>query len=257
MKTSTLTQTKIMFVAFCCVVTLSSSVKAQSAFTIFPSNAMTVTLDCDSVKDLHFYIGNPNTFDINLDWKVKSNTMPLGNTLGNTDGCWDYMLCDWELCIMEIPSVGTVVSRSAIPAKKDSSDMKLTPLPGKIKGSGTLVIEVFEKSFPSNSKTITWNVTGCTSGAVCTAGISEAANNTGFSMYPNPAQDFVNVEITSGYSRNGSIEVYNVVGDKLIEFSELKTNIQKIDLTKLTAGAYFVKYSNGQGASVKKIFKTK
>jgi len=247
---------KKLFFIFCCFA-YAEFIQAQSLFSISPSNVITSTVDCDSSGYFQFYVVNPNVVDISLGWKVKSNTLPMGNTIGSTDGCWDYMLSDWSICMAMIPRVDSVISRLDVPANTSNNSMLLAPFPGKIKGSGTLVIEIFEKNFPSNSKTVTWNITGCSSGKVCAAGIAEAVNNTDFSMYPNPAQDFVNVEITSGYSRNGSIQVYNFVGDKLMEFDGMKNNVQRIDLSGLSAGAYFVKYDNGEGASVKKIFKTK
>jgi len=255
MKTAILSQLKNTLTFFCVCASLTWA-QAQSSFSITPSNTITSAIDCDSVKDLHFYVVNPNANDISLDWRVKSNSLPLGNDLGGSDGCWDYMLCDWQLCVFQIPPVDQVISRIAIKANTTKNDMKLAVLPGKNKGNGTLVIEIFEKNFPSNSKTVTWNVTGCTAGKECTAGVSEAGNNTRFSVYPNPAADYINIEITSGYTKNGTIQVYNLVGEKIMEVKGINNNLQKINLEKLNMGGYFIKYSTEEGESVRKFFKT-
>ena len=256
MKTFTFSKLKNLFTVFFCFVSLTV-LKAQSPFSISPATTITSTIDCDSVKDLHFYVVNPNSHDISLDWKVKSNTLPMGNDISGNGGCWNYMLCDWQLCILEIPQVGQVISRMPVKGNSANNDMKLAAVPGQNKGSGTLVIEIFEKNFPSTSKTVTWNITGCPTGNNCTASISESANTPHFIVYPNPVEDFVRVEIKEGYRQNGSIQVYNIVGEKLMEVNKIKNGIQKIDLQKLPAGGYFVKYDNGSGMSVKKIFKVK
>lgn len=255
MKITSFSLEKNLFTFFYCCVSIAS-IKAQSPFSISPSTTITSSIDCDSIKDLHFYIVNTNAHDISLDWKVKSNTLPMGNDVSGSGGCWNYMLCDWQLCILEIPKVGDIISRIPIKANSANNDMKLAAVPGQNKGSGTLVIEVFEKNFPSNSKTITWNITGCSTGNNCTAGISESVVNARFIVYPNPAEDYIRIEIIEGYKNTGSIQVYNFVGDKLLEFNEIN-NVQKIDLQKLPAGGYFIKYDSGEGATVKKMFKAK
>jgi hypothetical protein len=244
-----------MFIAFY-LFTFIKSAQAQSIFNIIPGNSITSIIDCDSTRDLHFYIENPNQKDILLQWKVKSNTLPMGTDFSGSSGCWTYMLCDWQLCIFQIPSVNQVISRTAIKAQTNLNDMKLTVLPGQIKGSGTLVIEVFEKDFPSNSKTITWNVSGCLTGEKCTfAAISESEKSPAFTVYPNPAADFINVKIEKGYSKNGTIQVYDLMGELMIELNTLENNSQKIELKKLPAGEYFIKYSSHNGSAVRKFFK--
>jgi hypothetical protein len=252
------TPIKTILIVFC-FCTFIKPVQAQSSFSILPSNTITATVDCESMEDFHFYIVNPNEKDISLQWRVKSNTLPKGNDASGSGGCWDYMLCDWDYCVFIIPAVDAVVSRSLIKAKTDLSSIKLSPVPGGIKGSGSLVIELFEKNFPSNSQTITWNIKGCQTGEECSyVGISEHTQNPEFNVYPNPATDFITVEIKSGFIKNNnSIQLYNLMGEKLMELNDLKDDLQKIDLKKLPEGVYFIRYNSGEGSSVKKIFKTK
>lgn len=239
---------------FCCLFTLIGSTKAQSTFNIVPSNTITSTVDCDSTKELHFYIENPNSAPIVMEWRVKSNSLP--SQYDGETGCWMYQLCDWELCTLKIPDVNDVISRAPIKANTKKNEMKLAVIPQTNKGGGTLVIELFEKDFPSNAKTVTWNVTGCATGQECTNSIKESSIHADFIVYPNPAESFVNVELRSEYAKNASVQLYNLMGEKLIELTDLKTNLQKIDLAKLPAGGYFIQYNSGNGSSVKKIFKT-
>jgi hypothetical protein len=71
---------------------------------------------------------------------------------------------------------------------------------------------------------------------------------TDLSVYPNPTKDFINIESTMSIDK---IEIYNISGSKIVE----KRNSQRINLTNLERGVYFLKaYSNGNTVS-KKILK--
>jgi hypothetical protein len=242
MKTFLLTQTKNLFVVFCCV-TFLGPVKSQT-FKILPSNTQTMILDCEKQVINETQIVNLTNHAISLSYHPGSGTnMPDASV-------WDYQFCNWEYCFPYLPNTNVSVSRQ-IPAY-DTVSMTLDITSNNHNVKGTFILNLYETGNANNFQLLTWNVTGCVIGA----GISENTNNIGFNVYPNPARDFVNVEITSGYNKSGSIQVYNLVGEKLTELNGIKNSIQRVDLKGLPAGAYFVKYSTGEGASVKKIFKT-
>ena len=70
-----------------------------------------------------------------------------------------------------------------------------------------------------------------------------------FSVYPNPAKDFLTID-----SRNiniSSVNVFNVLGTKVLERKELNDN--KLDVSSLSNGIYFLKIS-ADNASVTKKF---
>lgn len=70
----------------------------------------------------------------------------------------------------------------------------------------------------------------------------------GVELYPNPVRDFLYVE---NISDKGSLEVMNIAGNVV-----LKTNLEdKIDLSGLTKGLYFLKLSVGGNSYVYKILK--
>ena len=268
MKISILSQAKHLFMASmwrearhlsiivsCCFASMTS-VMSQN-FNISPSLTITDTAYCGtSVYEFPFYISNPNSTDLDLSYKVVSNTLP-------GFACWDYDFCDWEVCRPNYLPSGTIHPAVKIPSNSQNCfggllkcELKLSVYPGNNKGQGSLVINIFETTAASNSVTVTWNIYGCLTGANCSSGIVEPLDNSNFIVFPNPAEDFINVEITNGYKPYGSIQVYNIVGEKLINYSEIKNNITKIDLTKLPAGGYFIKYNSGESMSVKKFFKT-
>ncbi len=249
MNTSIPIKIKYLLVIVYCFVFMTE-IKSQT-FTISPANTQTVTFNCDSsMQSNKIYIFNPTSKDLDLSYSIVSNTLPKGN-------CWQYQFCDWEKCRINLPS-GTSTPVAKVLANTQVSSMILDVVTLTNKGGGSFVLKLFETSNPSNAQTITWNVTGCTSGNECiTSSISESTTNADFIVYPNPIEDFVNVSITTGYAESGYIQLFNITGEKLIELNGIKSSILKIDLQKLPAGAYLIKYGSGEGAAVKKVFKTK
>lgn len=255
MKTSPFFQTKNLFVIVCCFASMAS-IKSQT-FNILPSNTKTMTLICSTIMQPDtIFISNPTLNDISLSYTIISNTLPMQNDINGAGGCWDYQFCDWYKCLPFLPS-DTMNPSLSIPATSQSSSMILDIITYTNKGQGSYILKLFETNNPSNSQIVTWNVTGCAAGNECTAGISESVSKTNFILYPNPAGDFVNMEITKGYTNNGSIQVYDLAGEKLLELNGIKSSVQKIDLQSLAAGTYFIKYKSVEGVSDRKIFKTK
>jgi len=74
-------------------------------------------------------------------------------------------------------------------------------------------------------------------------------------MYPNPTTGLVNISVDNLYYTKGKIEVYNSISS-LVYMKELKDvdkSINKVDLSSLTKGIYFVKISIDEEITVKKL----
>lgn len=253
MKTSTLFNTKklLLVVCFCASV---SFLNAQT-FSILPSNTRNINLPCDSLTPHGdtVYIQN-----------LTSNTMKLSyvttlvQNLPDEDNCWTYMLCDWELCRPGIPR-DTIHPDELIPANSQHQEMAFDMITYNIKGQGKVMIKIFETNNPSNFQIVTWNITGCTTGDVCSSsGIFETKDNSRFTVYPNPAEGFITMELVKGYHKPiGSVQIYNLVGEMLLEYNGIRSNTLKMDVSKLPAGAYFIKRNDTDGVSVKQFFKVK
>ena len=84
--------------------------------------------------------------------------------------------------------------------------------------------------------------------------VNEVSNETQISIYPNPTSGTFNI-FTSEQIKNGSIEIYNVVGGLI--FSQKIINQQNtIDLKNQASGLYFVKViSDGEVVGMKKVVK--
>lgn len=97
--------------------------------------------------------------------------------------------------------------------------------------------------------TIVQNVSPCT-------GIEEAYDAGSISIYPNPANDYVNISLPASLtSANTSIEVTDALG-KLVMKENIHTDVSSLRITKLEDGVYFFKViTNDQTLKVGKIIK--
>lgn len=84
-------------------------------------------------------------------------------------------------------------------------------------------------------------------------GIKSIAANNSISIFPNPTTGLLNI---NAIEVNSSIEVYNVIGDKVYTNSLVKGN-NVVDLSGLANGAYFVKLNSNNQITTKKVVLTK
>lgn len=82
-------------------------------------------------------------------------------------------------------------------------------------------------------------------------GIRSRSNNVGFRLYPNPAQSDLSVEIES-VLRPATIEIYSILGELLIRKRLLDIN-NKVDISSLRSGNYFVRLHTYNGIFAKKL----
>lgn len=71
-------------------------------------------------------------------------------------------------------------------------------------------------------------------------------------VYPNPATDFVNIQLNSG--KESTLKVFNSQG-KLMHTVESSTANIQLDLSSLSAGLYIIQVSNSEGESSLKLLK--
>ena len=79
-------------------------------------------------------------------------------------------------------------------------------------------------------------------------------NNNEFSIYPNPANDFVAFKFNKSTSNLVDIEVYDIQGKQIINIEKaLKSTSLKLDVSGLSKGMYFVKLDDGNLRIIKKL----
>lgn len=83
------------------------------------------------------------------------------------------------------------------------------------------------------------------------AGINDIENDISVYVYPNPANDVINVSINNSRQISG-IEINNIVGKNIYQSSIASTKTE-IDMSNQTKGIYFIKIYYGQTFLTKKI----
>ncbi|PZO27332.1 MAG: T9SS C-terminal target domain-containing protein [Flavobacteriaceae bacterium] len=74
-----------------------------------------------------------------------------------------------------------------------------------------------------------------------------------FTLYPNPAKDVLNFEVQNEIGVK-SVSVYNTLGQIVMAITNID-NLKSIDVSRLTAGSYFVKVYTDKGSSSSKFIK--
>ncbi len=87
----------------------------------------------------------------------------------------------------------------------------------------------------------------CTEGG--SVGINEAALNTSFKLFPNPAQSYTMVEFNDKATAH-NVVVMDITGKAVQSFTDYKQNTLLINTDELSKGIYFIKASNTRNESV-------
>ncbi|HXB40319.1 MAG TPA: GH25 family lysozyme [Bacteroidia bacterium] len=112
-----------------------------------------------------------------------------------------------------------------------------------ISGTGNVDLDVFNGNMAAFNALIG-----------CTTGISEKTARTDFILFPNPANDKINIENASLDNRGEMISIYNMQGQLVLQktMQEQKT---EIIISGFTPGIYIVTVKTEKGIEVKKFVK--
>ena len=234
---------KIKTITLSVLLALASVFTLAQNYTFSPSDTINVYADCNyySVFEIDFI--NQTNAPLSLNWTRISNTLPV---------CWDISLCDWSKCYAGIPTGGMLPAD--IPAY-DKGFFKLDINPLDYAGTGIVKLFLYDINNPTVGDTVIFTINSCSAGNICTVGISDNANTENLIIVsPNPANDFINIEINDASSAFTSCEVYNIIGKKLMTIAVTNGRVNKVPLNNLSKGIYFVKYQNKSHLSVTKKF---
>jgi hypothetical protein len=87
------------------------------------------------------------------------------------------------------------------------------------------------------------------------AGIDESVNASQWSIYPNPANNNLMVNLSKFESQKLSITIFNALGQDVLTLNNLQAKQQNIDITNLSSGLYQVIVSDGVHQYGKKLVK--
>jgi hypothetical protein len=75
-------------------------------------------------------------------------------------------------------------------------------------------------------------------------------------IFPNPAEDVLNIRILPASLSTGSIEIFTMKGEKVqVEVIENRSDLVQINVSKLHKGFYVCKINNGKEIEFPKFFK--
>ena len=136
----------------------------------------------------------------------------------------------------EVEQIETILEQSAVPKLSlQACGMDSLQYPNATFGYGRIdilaAIKLAKSMFPSST--------------------SEADNKLGVSLAPNPAEDFLKIEI-KGYVRPQPIRVYHVNG-ALVDARLLNKSVSNIDISNWAAGLYIVQIGTGKEAISQKL----
>ncbi|MGM0636432.1 MAG: FG-GAP-like repeat-containing protein [Bacteroidota bacterium] len=72
-------------------------------------------------------------------------------------------------------------------------------------------------------------------------------NNNSFAIYPNPADDVVQIKANTNSTSELSIKVFNTLGQEVISQKSKQSGVHQLDVTMLTSGVYIIKLQDEKG----------
>ena len=115
--------------------------------------------------------------------------------------------------------------------------------------AATLVVSILNTITPSSplmTNPATTFVNGADVILACPGvGINEATEKILFSIYPNPSSGNFIITSTEAFA-NGTLEVLNILGEKVFSENVFNSSELKINLENMNAGIYFLKIFDGQ-----------
>jgi len=182
-----------------------------------------------------FYFKNITSDTIQLKWKVVQRSIPAS---------WDYSMCDYATCRDMFTDSAEYVMYEAEPAFKSYLLFHILP---KDQSTATLRIYVYDKNYPLQGDTVTWIIHG-----VNASGINDINASLRFSVFPNPASEYVIVEGENVNMKNVQVFLHNILGEEL-KHVKSESDQLRIDLSPYENGIYFLKIVTEEGIAARKI----
>jgi Secretion system C-terminal sorting domain/Kazal-type serine protease inhibitor domain len=89
-------------------------------------------------------------------------------------------------------------------------------------------------------------ITSFTEGECLSSIVGEfSKSKLGLKVYPNPAEEYIILQQVS--ERSGSASIYDITGNKMIDEVRVLQTTQSIQVSDLSPGLYFIRYTNSNG----------
>jgi hypothetical protein len=216
---------------------LVSFVAMAQTYSIYPSKTLTESAVYNEENKFKINFTNISNETINFHWKVISNNLVAG---------WDCYICDNVSCCKGVPQSGVM---QYIDPGIDVF-LALVVNPKTIPGMGTLKLYFSEDGNPSGGDTLTWIVNSIATG------LNTLDPSSGIAIFPNPAADYVMIDMHAYHGVPLSIiSLYNSAGQLLLE-RKIGNVSEKLDMTSFPKGSYqVIIHDDKRNQIVKKVVK--
>lgn len=211
-------------------ISLQIKVKAQDISvkndTMFGS---IVAVDSSKIT-LNNIVTNNTANTVTLVWE-RTEDIPVG---------WTTAVCDNNLCYsFEVDNEVYSPIDSGL-----SGDLIVYFYPNDIVGSGKVTIQLYPQGGnPQDGISVLFF------GEAWSVGTKEN-DLAKFSMYPNPVTNYLNIQFS--YKGKHYVEVYNILGRKILKKEVQNDNIMRIPFSNLQRGMYIVMYKAQNGKIITK-----
>ena len=238
--------------------------------TNWPAGSSAPSPEVDGVV-IHYPAFGPNNPTPIMNYEVKGRTLvhEIGHYLGLRHIWGDVLFhfpplfdgCAEDDGVTDTPNAATNSQIEGCDFAKNSCDEGSGDLPDMVENYMDYSVESCQNSFTIGQIDIMQGVLGTSrSGIVIEEQVGlNSANElaTAMNVYPNPMNDFVQVNIENMETGNYALSVKNVLGQEIIPSIETSNNEPSytLDLRNQSSGIYFIQLSNAQGQITKKIIK--
>lgn len=85
--------------------------------------------------------------------------------------------------------------------------------------------------------------------------VESTSSDDDMAIYPNPVHNGLSVHLPARFSGNGEVRLYNILGQKMLEERMTVSGSFSFDVSRWTAGIYFMEVRSGGTFSVRKFMK--
>jgi hypothetical protein len=208
-----------------CSLFLLTSVHAQ-VFTITPGDSLFIEEVVSNNNDevpLTAYVKNDSSVDLTFRWRVISNASPASWSVSFCDNtnCLDIGLTDQSTFLLEADST-SILKMLYLPFLEDGiSDIEVQVSVDGVPGSATIKYRSEISADPTSS--------------------IRSIDTESISIYPNPAVSFIQVRGIDNVANIKSLEVYSIIGKKMLSKEVSNLSDLKVDVQNLDNGVYLVK----------------
>jgi len=200
--------------------TLLVSAAGGQNFIYSPSKSLVQNLNFNDITFDGIYFKNTSSSTLTLNWQLYDTTFIAG--------------CSFEMCASGFCQLGLPVTGSFIPvAPGDSGWLKLHTTVGTLAGTNTVKYLVWVGQKNIDTLTFVINV------ADLTGAEQSLVNEEPFTIFPNPGNNIIHIQLPPGMQTPGTLTLRNALGELVFQ-KQITGMDDAFDSRELPVGLYFI-----------------